>query len=118
VDPLLFEASLSDEERMIRDGAPAYCQEKLFSVVFEAKRHEHFDQQMMSEMGALGFRCATIAGYGCAVANYVSYGLIAREIERLGSAIGAEPSHAHSMTSAPRRSAGIIWRSSLPAALA
>jgi len=70
---------------MIRDCAPAYCREKLFAVVFEAKRHEHFDQQMMSEMGALGFRCATIAGYGCAVVNYVSYGLIAREIERVDS---------------------------------
>ncbi len=84
-DPLLFEEALSEEERLIRDSARAYCQEKLFPRVLEANRHEHFDRQIMSEMAALGFLGATIEGYGCAGVNYVSYGLIAREVERVDS---------------------------------
>jgi glutaryl-CoA dehydrogenase len=84
-DPLLFEELLSDEERMVRDSARDYCQEKLFPRVLEANRHEHFDRQIMSEMGALGFLGATIEGYGCAGVNYVCYGLIAREVERVDS---------------------------------
>src|SRR5260370_18145216 len=81
-DPLLLDEALSEDERMVRDSARAYCQEKLFPRVLEANRHEHFDRQIMSEMGALGFLGATIEGYGCAGVNYVSYGLIAREVER------------------------------------
>jgi glutaryl-CoA dehydrogenase len=84
-DPLLFEESLSEEERMVRDSAHAYCQEKLFPRVLEANRHEHFDREIMTEMGALGFLGSTIEGYGCAGVNYVSYGLIAREVERVDS---------------------------------
>ena len=84
-DPLLFERSLSGEELMVCDSARAYCQEKLFPRVLEANRHEHFDRHIMSEMGALGFLGATIEGYGCAGVNYVSYGLIAREVERVDS---------------------------------
>src|SRR5262249_23150462 len=60
-NPLLFEASLSNEEGMVRDSARAYCQEKLFPRVLEANRHEHFDREIMREMGALGFLGATIA---------------------------------------------------------
>jgi glutaryl-CoA dehydrogenase len=84
-DPLLIEDLLSEEERMVRDSARDYCQEKLFPRVLEANRHEHFDRQIMQEMGALGFLGATISGYGGAGVNYVSYGLIAREVERVDS---------------------------------
>src|ERR1700741_4053532 len=84
-DPLLLEEALSEDERMVRDSAHAYCQEKLFPRVLEANRHEHFDREIMNEMGALGFLGSTIEGYGCAGVNYVSYGLIAREVERVDS---------------------------------
>src|SRR6059058_1661769 len=77
-DPLLFEDMLSEEERLIRDSARAYCQEKLFPRVLTANREERFDREIMDEMGELGFLGSTIEGYGCAGANYVSYGLIAR----------------------------------------
>jgi glutaryl-CoA dehydrogenase len=84
-DPLLLDDALSEEERMVRDSARAYCQEKLFPRVLEANRHERFDREIMNEMGALGFLGATIEGYGCAGVNYVCYGLIAREVERVDS---------------------------------
>src|ERR1700732_2346106 len=84
-DPLLLDESLSEEERMGRDSAHDYCPEKLFSRGLEANRHERFDREIMNEMGALGFLGSTIEGYGCAGVNYVSYGLIAREIERVDS---------------------------------
>src|SRR6516165_5561461 len=84
-DPLLLEEALSEEERMVRDSARAYCQEKLMPRVLEANRHERFDREIMNEMGALGFLGAMIEGYGCAVVNYVCYGLIAREVERVDS---------------------------------
>jgi glutaryl-CoA dehydrogenase len=84
-DPLLLEESLTEEERMVRDSAHAYCQEKLFPRVLDANRHERFDREIMNEMGALGFLGSTIEGYGCAGINYVSYGLIAREVERVDS---------------------------------
>ncbi len=84
-DPLLFEDMLSEEERLVRDSARAYCQEKLFPRVLTANREERFDREIMNEMGELGFLGSTIEGYGCAGANYVSYGLIAREVERVDS---------------------------------
>src|SRR5947208_4003036 len=84
-DPLRLDEALSEEERMVRDSAHAYCQEKLLPRVLEANRHEHFDREIMSEMGALGFLGSTIEGYGCAGVNCVSYGLIAREVERVDS---------------------------------
>jgi len=84
-DPLLLEEALTEEERMVRDSARAYCQEKLFPRVLAANRHERFDREIMNEMGELGFLGATIEGYGCAGVNYVSYGLIAREVERVDS---------------------------------
>ena len=84
-DPLLLDEVLSDEERMARDSARAYCQEKLLPRVLEANRHERFEREIMTEMGALGFLGATIDGYGCAGVNYVCYGLIAREVERVDS---------------------------------
>ena len=84
-DPLLLEDLLSDEERMVRDAARAYCQEKLMPRVREANRHEKFDREIMNEMGALGFLGSTIEGYGCAGVNHVCYGLISREVERVDS---------------------------------
>ena len=84
-DPLLLEPLLSDEERLARDSARAYCQEKLMPRIVEANRHEKFDREIYREMGALGFLGSTIHGYGCAGANHVVYGLIAREIERVDS---------------------------------
>jgi len=84
-DPLLFEDQLTEEERLIRDSAHAYCQEKLMPRVLTANREERFDREIMNEMGALGFLGSTIEGYGCAGANYVSYGLIAREVEHVDS---------------------------------
>ena len=79
-DPLLLDEALNEDERMVRDSANAYCQEKLFPRVLEANRHEHFDREIMNEMGEMGFLGATLEGYGCAGVNYVSYGLIAREV--------------------------------------
>jgi glutaryl-CoA dehydrogenase len=84
-DPLLLDEALTEEERMVRDSARAYCQEKLLPRVLKANRHERFDREIMNEIGALGFLGATIEGYGCAGVNYVSYGLIAREVERVDS---------------------------------
>src|SRR6266852_6954204 len=84
-DPLLLDAELSEEERMLRDSARDFCQEKLMPRVLMANRHERFDRAIMTEMGALGLLGPTIHGYGCAGVNYVSYGLIAREVERVDS---------------------------------
>jgi len=84
-DPLLLDELLSDEERMVRDTARAYCQDKLMPRVVEANRHEKFHREIMNEMGELGFLGPTIEGYGCAGVNHVCYGLIAREVERVDS---------------------------------
>jgi len=84
-DPLLLDAQLSDEERAIRDAAQAYCQDKLQPRILSANREERFDRALMNEMGALGFLGSTIEGYGCPGVNHVSYGLIAREVERVDS---------------------------------
>ncbi|MEZ0260479.1 MAG: acyl-CoA dehydrogenase [Alphaproteobacteria bacterium] len=84
-DALLLDDQLTDEERMIRDSARSYCQDKLMPRVLEANRHEIFHREIMTEMGALGLLGSTLHGYGCAGTNYVSYGLIAREVERVDS---------------------------------
>jgi glutaryl-CoA dehydrogenase len=84
-DPLLLDDQLTDDERMIRDSARAYCLEKLMPRVLEANRFEKFHREIMNEMGALGFLGSTLEGYGCAGVNHVSYGLIAREVERVDS---------------------------------
>ncbi len=84
-DPLLLDAELTEEERLIRDSAHAYCQEKLMPRVLTAAREERFDREIMNEMGELGFLGSTIEGYGCAGVNYVSYGLVSREVERVDS---------------------------------
>lgn len=85
-DPLLLDMQLTDEERMVRDAAAAYCQDKLAPRVLEAFRHEKMDITIFPEMGALGLLGPTIpTEYGGAGLNYVSYGLIAREVERIDS---------------------------------
>jgi glutaryl-CoA dehydrogenase len=85
-DPFLFNDQLTDEERMIRDAARRFCQDKLMSRILEANRTETFDRAIMDEMGAMGFLGSTISEeYGGAGLNYVAYGLIAREVERVDS---------------------------------
>jgi glutaryl-CoA dehydrogenase len=84
-DAFLLDDQLTDEERMVRDQAHAYCQEKLMPRVLKANRDEKFDREIMNEMGELGLLGATIDGYGCAGVNYVCYGLVAREVERVDS---------------------------------
>lgn len=84
-DPLQLGALLSEDDRLIRDSARAYCQEQLLPRIREANRHEKFDRAIMNEMGKLGLLGATIEGYGCAGASYTAYGLIAREVERVDS---------------------------------
>jgi len=85
-DPLLLDAQLTSEERMIRDAARDYCQERLMPRVTEAFRHERTDPEIFREMGALGLLGPTIpTEYGGAGLNYVSYGLVAREVERVDS---------------------------------
>jgi glutaryl-CoA dehydrogenase len=84
-DPLRLDAQLSDEERMVRDSARDYAQAKLQPRVVEAYREEKTDRAIFREMGELGLLGSTIEGYGCAGVNYVSYGLIAREVERVDS---------------------------------
>ncbi len=85
-DPLLLDDQLNEEERLIRDAAYDYCQEQLLPRVVEANRHEIFDREIMNEMGELGFLGATLPEqYGGAGVNYVSYGLVAREVERVDS---------------------------------
>ncbi|PCH94647.1 MAG: acyl-CoA dehydrogenase [Gammaproteobacteria bacterium] len=85
-DPLLLESLLTEEERMVRDSAHQYCQEKLMPRILLANRHESFDVEIMKELGELGLLGATIEEkYGCAGVNYVTYGLIAREVERVDS---------------------------------
>ena len=85
-DPLLLDEQLDEDERLIRDTTRAYAQEKLMTRVLEANRHEHFHREIMNEMGELGLLGATLPPkYGCAGVNYVSYGLMAREVERVDS---------------------------------
>jgi len=84
-DPLGLEGALSEEERMVRDTARSYAQEKLAPRVIEAWREEKTDPAIFREMGELGLLGPTIEGYGCPGVSYVSYGLIAREVERVDS---------------------------------
>ncbi|MYA16583.1 MAG: acyl-CoA dehydrogenase [Gammaproteobacteria bacterium] len=85
-DPLLLDEQLDEDERLIRDTTRAYAQEKLMTRVLEANRRERFHREIMNEMGELGLLGATLPPkYGCAGVNYVSYGLMAREVERVDS---------------------------------
>lgn len=84
--PFLFEEQLTAEETLIQNTARDYAQTKLFPRIINAFREEKFDKNILREMGELGFLGATLKEYGCAGVSYVSYGLIAREIERVDSA--------------------------------
>jgi glutaryl-CoA dehydrogenase len=84
-DIFRFDDQLSEEERMIRDNVRDYCQKSLMPRILESNRNETFHPEIFKEMGDLGILGATIKGYGCAGINYVSYGLITREIERVDS---------------------------------
>ncbi|MDA0189685.1 MAG: acyl-CoA dehydrogenase [Proteobacteria bacterium] len=85
-DPLLLDAQLDAEERMVRDAARAYCQDRLAPRVRDAFRHERTDPEIFREMGRMGLLGPTIpVAYGGAGLNYVSYGLVAREVERIDS---------------------------------
>ncbi len=85
-DALLLDEQLTEDERMVRDAARAYAQDKLMPRILEANRHEVFHREIMSEMGELGFLGPTIPEeYGGAGVNYVCYGLVAREVERVDS---------------------------------
>ena len=86
-DPFLFDSQLSEDERLVRDSAREYAQAKLMPRILEANRNEHFDPEIMAEMGELGLLGSTLPQeYGCAGVNHVCYGLTAREIERVDSA--------------------------------
>ncbi len=85
-DPFLLDEQLSAEERMVRDTTRDYARDHLMPRVLEANRSERFDREIMHEMGELGLLGATLpAKYGCAEASYVSYGVMAREVERVDS---------------------------------
>ncbi len=85
-DPLLVEQQLTDAERLIRDTARRYAQEKLMPRIREWNRNEFFGTEVMREMGALGFLGAPLHGYGCAGLGYVAFGLVMRELERVDTA--------------------------------
>jgi glutaryl-CoA dehydrogenase len=85
-DPFLLDSQLSDDERMIKEAAAAYCQDKLQPRVIQAFRKEQTDPTIFREMGELGLLGPTIPeAYGGPGLNYVAYGLIAREVERVDS---------------------------------
>ena len=84
-DPFNLDDQLTDEERLVRDTAANYAQEKLAPRVRQAFSNEATDRAIFNEMGELGLLGATIDGYGCSGVNYVCYGLVAREIERVDS---------------------------------
>ncbi len=84
-DALLLDAQLTEEERMVRDSARAYCQDKRLPRVLTANREERFDREIMSEMGELGLLGCTLDNWGCAGLSHVAYGLVAREVERVDS---------------------------------
>jgi len=85
-DPLLLDSQLTEDERMVRDTARDYAQDKLMPRILMANRHETFDREIMNELGALGLLGPTLPeDYGCAGVGHVSYGLVGREIERVDS---------------------------------
>ena len=84
-DPFLLEQQLSEEQRMVRDAARQYATDKLAPRVRDAFRQESTDPAIFREMGELGLLGSTIQGYGCPGVDYISYGLIAREVERVDS---------------------------------
>lgn len=84
-DTFLIENQLSDEELLIQKTAKDYAEQSLMPRILEANRNENFDREIYNELGSLGLLGPTINGYGCAGVNYVSYGLIAKELEKVDS---------------------------------
>ena len=84
-DPLGFTDLLTDEEKLVRESIRRFCQDELQPGILEANRAEKVDRSIFSRMGELGLLGSTIEGYGCAGLNYVSYGIAAREVERVDS---------------------------------
>lgn len=84
-DPLNLESQLTQDEIMMRDSFRSFCEEKLMPRVLLAHRNEVFHREVMNELGAVGALGCTIQGYGCAGVSYVTYGLLARELERVDS---------------------------------
>ncbi|OUU19041.1 MAG: acyl-CoA dehydrogenase [Flavobacteriaceae bacterium TMED48] len=84
-DTFLIENQLSDEELLIQKTAKDYAEQSLMPRILEANRNENFDEEIYKELGSLGLLGPTINGYGCAGVNYVSYGLIAKELEKVDS---------------------------------
>ncbi|MEM7691910.1 MAG: acyl-CoA dehydrogenase family protein, partial [Pseudomonadota bacterium] len=84
-DPFSLDSQLTDEQRMVRDSAAQYAQDKLAPRVKEAFRKENTDLAIFREMGELGLLGSTIHGYGCPGVDYTCYGLVAREVERVDS---------------------------------
>ncbi|PQA85765.1 acyl-CoA dehydrogenase [Marinicaulis flavus] len=106
-DPLFLEGQLSDEERMIRDAARGYAQDKLMPRILMANREERFDKEIMAELGQQGLLGATVAEeYGGGGAGHVAYGLIAREVERVDSGYRSAMSVQSSLVMYPIESFG------------
>ncbi len=106
-DPLFLDGQLSDEERMIRDAARGYAEDKLMPRILTANREERFDQEIMTELGSQGLLGATVAeDYGGGGAGHVAYGLIAREIERVDSGYRSAMSVQSSLVMYPIESFG------------
>jgi glutaryl-CoA dehydrogenase len=105
-DPFLLEEQLEEDERLIRDSAREFAQGRLMPRILEANRNEVIDRGVITEMGELGLLGSTIEGYGCAGVNAVSYGLVAREIERVDSAYRSMMSVQSSLVMAPIREFG------------
>lgn len=85
-DPLLLDDQLDEEERLIRDGAHRFAQDRLAPLILEWNRHERFDSGIMREFGEMGFLGGTLEGYGCPGLSHVAYGVVGRELERVDSA--------------------------------
>ena len=101
-DPFQIENQFSEEERLVRDTARDYAQDKLMPRILEANRNENFDPEIMTEMGGLGLLGSTLPEeYGCAGVNHVCYGLTAREIERVDSSYRSVLSVQSSLTMHP-----------------
>eukprot|EP01101_Sappina_pedata_P005562 TRINITY_DN2573_c0_g1_i1.p2 TRINITY_DN2573_c0_g1~~TRINITY_DN2573_c0_g1_i1.p2 ORF type:complete len:461 (-),score=195.65 TRINITY_DN2573_c0_g1_i1:106-1488(-) len=100
-DALNMERLLSEEEKLIRDQVRGFCQERLMPRILEANRKEIFDKNIYKEMGELGLLGSTIHGYGCPGVNYVTYGLICREVERVDSGYRSALSVQSSLTMFP-----------------
>lgn len=105
-DPLLLDQQLNEEERMVQRSAHDFCQQSLMPTILSANREGYFDRNIMRQLGEIGFLGSTIKGYGCSGVNYVSYGLLAREVERVDSGYRSAMSVQSSLVMHPINSFG------------